>query len=153
MAVAIPYLILAAATVSAVGAIQQGQAAKAAARYNSTISTQNAQIARSEAQTLAEQQDRENYMRLGSIRANQGKSGGASEGSVLDVIGDAASQGELQKQQIKYGGELKARDFTNSSVLDNARARQAQTSSYFQAGGDLLAGGAGAYSNSLLKRT
>lgn len=154
MAVAIPYLVIAAAGVAAVGAIQQGQAARAASKYNTVVQTQNAQLARAEALTLSQQQDRQNYLRLGAINAAAGKSGGsASEGSVLDVIGDVASQGELQKQQIRLGGELKARDFTNTAMLDDARGRQAQRSSYFQAGGDLLAGGSSYYSNSLLSRS
>jgi len=154
MAVAIPYLIVAAAGVSAVAAVQQGQAAKAASNYNATIQNQNAVLARQEAAQLAEQQDRENYLRLGAINAAQAKGGGAAgQGSVLDVIGDAAAQGELQKQTILRSGELKARDASNTAGLDQARAHFAETNSYLQASGDLLGGGAGYYSNSLLKRS
>src|SRR4051812_34066134 len=152
-AVAIPYIIAAGAAVSAIGAIQQGRAAKAAANYNAQIASQNAGLARQEAATLEEQQARENYLRLGAIHAAAGKNGGvANEGSVLDVIADVAAQGEFQKQQIRLGGELKARDFNNSSILDNARAHQAERNSYYQAGADLLGGGASAYGSSLLKQ-
>lgn len=149
----LPYIVAAGAAVSAVGAIQQGRATSAASKYNATLQEQNAVASRAEARQLAEQQSRENYLRLGSIHAAQAKSGGAAnEGSVLDVLGDVAAQGELQKQQILYAGEVKAHDATNTAGLDRARARFATTSSYFQAGSDLLAGGAAYYSNSLLKQ-
>src|SRR3954468_14168830 len=112
MAAAIPFVIAASAAISAIGAICQGQAAKAAADYNATINTQNAQISRQESIDLARQNDRETYLRLGAIRAAQGHAGGdAGQGSVLDIIGDQAAQSELEKQNILYRGELKARGF------------------------------------------
>lgn len=147
MAVAIPFVVAASAAISAIGAIQQGKAAKAAADYNATINLQNAEIARSNAQAQAGQIDRENYLRLGAIRAAAGKSGGASsEGSVLDVLGDVAAQGELEKQQAIYQGELGARGYTNTATLDTFSGKSAQTSSYYKAGAELLGGGASAYS-------
>ena len=142
MAVAVPYLVVASAAVSAYGAIRQGQAAKAASKFNAAVADQNAVIARQEARDLAMQQSRENYLRLGAIRAAQGKSGGAAgEGSVLDVIGDAASQGELQRQYILRSGELKAAGFTNTGMLDRMSGKNAQTAGYMQAGSALLSGG------------
>jgi hypothetical protein len=155
MAPAIPYIMAASAAVSAIGAIQQGKAQKAAADYNATINIQNAQIARADAAAMAQQQDRENYLRLGAIRAAQGKSGGvANEGSVLDVLGDTAAQGELEKQNILYQGEQRARGFTNTAALDTFSGKQAQRSSYMKAGSELLSGGANAaYAYNRLKRT
>jgi hypothetical protein len=145
MAAAIPYIMAASAAVAAVGAIQQGKAAKAAADYNANISIQNAQIARADAAAMAKQQDRENYMRLGAIRAAQGKSGGEiGEGSVLDVLGDVAAQGEMEKQNIIYQGEQRARGFTNTATLDTFSGRQAQKSGYLKAGSELLGGAANA---------
>jgi hypothetical protein len=147
MAPAIPYIMAASAAVSAIGAIQQGKAQKAAADYNAAISIQNAQIARADAAAMAQQQDRENYLRLGAIRAAQGKSGGvANEGSVLDVLGDTAAQGELEKQNILYQGEQRARGFTNTAALDTFSGKQAQRSSYMKAGSELLGGAANAAS-------
>lgn len=148
MAVAIPFIIAASAAVSAYGAIRQGQAAKAAGVYNATVNEQNAQISRQEAKDLSRQQDRENYLRLGAVRANQGKAGGAAgEGSVLDVLADVAGQGELEKQNILYRGELKARGYTNTAALDAFGGKNAQTASYLKAGGELLGGGADTYTS------
>lgn len=153
MAAALPFLQIAGAVMSAVGALQQGSAAKSASDYNATISTQNAAIARQNAADRARQADRETYLRLGSIRANQGAAGGAAgEGSVLDVIGDVAAQSELEKQQILYQGELQARGFTNDATLETFSGEAKQSSGYWKAGSELL-GGAYGYASSQAKLT
>jgi hypothetical protein len=149
MAAALPFLMIAGSVMSAVGALQQGQAAKSAADYNSTIATQNSAIARQNAADKARQADRETYLRLGSIRANQGASGGNSgEGSVLDVIGDVAAQSELERQQIIYQGELQARGYQNEATLDTFSGETQQKASYWKAGSELLSGASKAYSAS-----
>ena len=146
MAAAVPWIIGASAAISAVSAIQQGKAARAAADYNATIELQNAQIARADAAAQAQQQDRENYLRLGAIRTAQGKAGGAAnEGSILDVLGDQAAQGEMEKQYILYQGEQRARGFTNTATLDAFSGRNAERSGYLKAGSELLSGGANSY--------
>lgn len=145
MAPAIPFIVAAAAVVGAGAAIQQGETAKAAANYNVKVNQQNAQIAKQQAEDLAVQRDRETFMRLGSIRAAQGKSGGSgSEGSVLDVLGDAAAQSELEKQYIIYRGKLGERQFNNTAGLDAFAGERAQTAGYMKAGSELLYG-AGSY--------
>lgn len=145
-AAAIPYIMMAGAAVAAYGAIRQGQIAKATGEYNATLNSQNAKLAEQEADMLAKQQHRENYLRMGALRAAQGKSGGAAgEGSVLDIIGDVAAQGELENQMIQYRGELKARGYTNTAALDRFSGEQAQRSSYLQAGSALLSGAGSAY--------
>lgn len=156
MAAAIPWIQGAAAVVGALSAIQQGRAAQAAANYNATINAQNAEISRADAAMEATQVQRENALRLGAIRANQGASGGAAgEGSVLDVLGDVAAQGELERQFVLYQGEQRARGFTNTAQLDRYSGRQARSASYMRAGTELLSGGAKAYQSyrSLLDRT
>ena len=145
-AAVLPIVMGASAVVGALSAIQQGKAAKAAADFNATISAQNADIARADAALQAQQIDRDNYLRLGAIRTAQGKSGGAAgEGSVLDVLGDQAAQGELEKQYALYQGEQRARGFTNTANLDTFSGKQAQKSGYLKAGSELLSGGAKAY--------
>jgi hypothetical protein len=145
MAAALPFIQIAGAVISAIGAIQQGQAAKASSDFNATVSQQNAQIARQNAADQAAQADRESYLRLGAIRAAAGASGGASgEGSVLDVLADSASQSELEKQNIIYRGELQARGYTNTAMLDTYSGNQAKSGSYLKAGAELLSGGANA---------
>jgi len=128
-----------AAGVSAVGAVMQGYSAYKMGKYNAKLAEGNADIARQEAKMLSQQQDRENYLRLGSIRAAQGKSGGAGdEGSVLDVIGDVAAEGERQKQYIIRAGEIKAGGYAATASLERASGRNAMTAGYLSAGAALL---------------
>jgi hypothetical protein len=146
MAVAIPFIVAAAAVVGAGAAIQQGETAKAAANYNVKVNQQNAQLAKQEAEDLAQQKNRETFMRLGSIKAAQGKSGGSgSAGSVLDVLGDAAAQSELDKQYTLYRGAIGERQFTNTAGLDAFTGNQAQSASYLKAGSELLSGAGNYY--------
>lgn len=155
MAFAIPYVIAAAAVTSAVGAIQQGKAAKAAAEFNARVAEQNSQIVHEQTIQEVRQFDREQYMRIGAIRAAQGKAGGAAnEGSVLDILADTAAQGEIQRQDIIYQGALAERGFQNTAVLDRFEGENAVRQSRLAAGKELLQGGANAYSaNGRLKRT
>lgn len=144
----VPYIVAASAVVSAVSAIRQGNAAEAAANFNANVQEQNAAASRAQARQQAQQIDRENYLRLGAIRAAQGKSGGeAGQGSVLDVLGDVAAQGELDKQNAIYSGEMAARGYTNTANLDRESGSTASTNGYFKAGTELLSGGASAYTS------
>src|SRR5438477_12950767 len=91
----------------AVGALQQGSSTEAAGKYNAEMGWQNAQLARQSAKDQALQATRENYLRLGDMRASIGASGGTG-GSFLDVLGDSAAQGELERQNIIYRGSVKS---------------------------------------------
>lgn len=145
MAAAIPFLQIAGTVVSVIGALSQGQAQSSAYEYNAAVAQQNAGVARDQAALQASQQERENKLRMGAIAAAQGKSGGTSSGSVLDVLGDVAAQGELERQSILYQGEINARGQMNTAALDRMSASNARTGSYFKAGSELLAGGAKMY--------
>lgn len=149
----IPYLAYAAAAVSAYSAIRQGQAGKATASYNAAIQEQNAARAKQQAGIQAEQSQRETYLRLGTIKANAAKNGGTSDqGSVLDVLGDSAAQGELQRQSIIRAGDYRAQDSTNTALLDTYQGQNAETAGYTSAASSLIGAGSTAYTNSLLRK-
>lgn len=153
IAPAIPYVMAAAATVSAYMVYQQSQASKDVGRYNAAINAQNADISRQQAAMQARQIERENFMRLGHIRAAQGKSGGTAEGSFLDVVGDVAAQGELERQNVLYRGELAARGYRNTAALDESQGTNAARAGVMRAGGELLSGISSAYTTgTALKR-
>lgn len=144
-------LTIAGAAVSAYGIYQQGMAQKSAAEYNSKVAQQNAQIARQQGELRARQQDRLNRLRLGTIRASAGASGGAAnEGSVLDIIADNAVQGELQKQEILYESELKARGYEGRKGLLDMEADSAGKGAVIGAAGALIGGAQQSYG--MLKR-
>lgn len=150
----LPIFQAAGTALSVFGAMQSGSAAKKAAEYNAAVNRQNAELAQIEARDAARIVDRQNYLLQGSIRAAAGASGGKQQGSVLDVIADAAAQGELEKQMILYRGQLKARGFRNTAELDEMGGDAAKTGSYLRAGSELLSGAINTYkSYTALKRT
>ncbi len=132
----------ASAVVGAVGAIQQGQAQANAANYNAQVAQQNATIAQQQAQQEAELQQREARKRIGAAHAGYGASGITMEGSPLDVLEASASNAELDKQTILYNGRIRALGYQNTATLDKYSASEALTSSYYDAFGALLSGGA-----------
>ena len=150
----LPIMQAAGTALSVFGSLQSGKASKQAAEFNEKINRQNAELALVEARDNARIVDRQNYLLRGSIVAAAGASGGKQDGSVLDVIADAAAQGELEKQMILYRGQLKARGYTNTAALDEYGGEVAQTGSYLKAGAELLSGGVNTYkSYTSLKRT
>lgn len=153
MAVAIPFMMYAAAAVAAVSAIKQGQAAQAAATFNAISSKQSAAQARADALAQSIQIQRDNVLRLGNIRAGAGAGGGTGEGSVLDVVADVAAQGELQRQWSIYQGESRARGFVNTANLDVMQGRNAAEAGYMSAGTALLGAGQGVQAQQRLQRT
>ena len=154
MAVTVPVLLWVSAGLAAVSAIKQGQAANAASAFNAMVQKQNSEQARSEARMQSAQTERENFLRLGAIRAAQGASGGTGEGSVLDVIADTARQGELERQYKLYQGEAAARGYANTAALDTMQGQASQQAAQLRAGTELLGGAASEMSaQQKLKRT
>lgn len=131
-------MMYASAAMSAASAIQQGKAASAAANYNAMIQKGEAAQARSEALAQSVQQQRQTVLRLGAARAAVGKSGGTGEGSALDVIGDMAAQGELERQWIMYQGESKARGYDRTATLDQMQGRAAMDAGIMRGAGAAL---------------
>ena len=150
----LPIIQAAGTAISVFGQLKEGKSKKQAAEFNEKVNRQNAELALTEARDNARLVDRQNYLLRGSIVAAAGASGGTQGGSVLDVIADAAAQGELEKQMILYRGQLKARGYTNSAELDEFSGDAAQTGSYLRAGSELLSGAVNTYkSYASLKRT
>lgn len=130
---------------SAVSSISSGNAARASGDYNAAIYAQNAEVTRQRAAADEARQRRENLLRAGNLRAGYGASGVTLDGSPLDVLEMAATTGELDAQNVRYKGSLRAIGYENSAALDTAGASNALTSSYYRAGSELLSGGAKAY--------
>lgn len=124
---------------------QHGQAINAAAQFNATVAEQNADAAREETRLQVRAQDRETYMRLGAIKAGAAKNGGTMGGSALDVLADTAFESEFQRQTTMYAGELKARGFQNTAMLDRMQGAAGIGFGNTQATSDLLQGGAKSY--------
>lgn len=127
--------------VSAVGSIQQGQAAKQSADYNAKVASANAQQAKNNATMAAnageEQaaiQSQKTKAAVGSTLANQAAGGiDVNSGSAVDVRSSEADLGQLDALTIRsnaakeaYGYQTQASNFTAQSGLDTAEGKNAQ---------------------------
>lgn len=134
---------VAAAGVSAVGSIMQGNAQARADNYNAEVEKQNADSARAAAAAQAQQTERDNARKMGQITAAYGASGiDPNQGSPLDVMADMADEGELSKRLVLYQGEVDARAAGQRATLDTMQGKSAQTAGYISAGSTLLSAGA-----------
>lgn len=127
------------AAISAIGAIQQGQAAQQQADFQADVQVQQAIRER---QIAREQEDdfRRNQSRLQARRrAVLGGSGvQSSTGSPLFASEDFAAETELQALRIRAGGRTRASRLEQQATLTAASGRNARTASFFKAGGSLL---------------
>lgn len=150
----IPYIAAAGAAVAAASSIQQGKAVKAAASFNEKIARENAAIEHERTLQRRRQLEREHFLRIGAIRQGQGASGGAQEGSVLDILSDTAAQVEIERQDIISRGAIAERSHLNTASLEKAEGEAAYKSSRMAAGSELLKGASSTYAaNDRLKRT
>ena len=146
MAVAIPFIVAAAAVASTVSAIQQSSAASKADKYNAAVAGQNAQIATDQANMQLQQQQTDTYRKLGALKAGYGASGVTNSGSPLDVLADSFTQSELDANTIIYNGKVRSAGYTNSANLSNASAANAKTAGYTKAASSMLLGATNSYS-------
>ena len=142
MAQAVPFIMAAGAVMSAVGAIQQGKAAKNAANYNAAIATNDARIAELQAQAEESRHRRMARKAIGGIRAAYGASGVTLEGTPTDVLYESVANAESDALNIRYGGLLRSQGFMNTAQLDRMQGKNAQTAGYMNAASSLLSGGA-----------
>lgn len=160
---------VAGASIGALGAIQQGKAAKASATYNAEVATNNAAIAKQNASFAAQEGTAnteaaamQNRAKVGAITANQGASGvDVNSGSSIDVRSSAAELGELNALTVRsnaarqvYGYQTEGTNYQAQAGLDTAQAANAMPAAAIGATSTLLGGvgsSASAYSNYLQK--
>lgn len=137
-------LIIAGTAMQAIGAIQQGNAARGAANYNAAMLDQNAATERQQAGAREDAQRRRAAQVLGSQRAAFAQSGGGMGGSAADVMQQSAINAELDALTLRYEGDLRARGMESQAVGERFAGKQAQRQGYMQAVGSIL-GGVGQY--------
>jgi hypothetical protein len=139
----------AAAVVSAVGAIAQGQAAAQQGKYQSEVMRQQAERERQEAAVREDDYRRQASRDMATRRALMGASGvDSGTGSPLMVSEDMIGEAEYQALRIRSGGEVQATRLEQQAQLARMAGSNAQSGSYFRAGASLLQGagyGYGAY--------
>lgn len=120
--------------------VQQGAAAKDAAEFNAAVARNDALAAQQQGAFDARQISRRNRLRQASRRARFAASGVELSGSAVDVMFDSAVQEELDRKTAIYRGNLRSNRSTAEAGLQEAAGKNAQTSSFFQAGGTFLSG-------------
>ena len=140
--------LIAGAVFSGVGAIQQGQAAKAQGKFQAAILTQQATRDRLQAESDEEDFRRNQSRILAARRAALGASGvEAGAGSPLLVSEDFASEVELQALRIRTGGEVTATRAEQQAVLQSFQGRAASRAGFVRGGSLLLTGVGKTFSN------
>lgn len=140
------------AATSAMGAIQQGNAQKAAADRQAQIDERNKILADQDrirdvqtAQIAAEDKRRENRRQYAALRAAYGSSGIEMAGSPLDVLTDVSTEMALDERRIEDEGLVKNREgalrmlgLQESADSSRAAGRNAKRAGYISAGSTLL---------------
>lgn len=124
MAVAIPFIMLAGAAVSAMGAAQAAKATETASLYNAKQNEQNAKLAEEQSRADAARFGVQYRRQEGSMIAEFGTSGLTAEGTE-SVLADSAMNARLDEETIKYKGRIRALGFYNSATLDRFAAETA----------------------------
>lgn len=139
MAAAIPFVMVAGAAISAMGAIQSGKAESTAALYNARQNEINAGLSEQQANADAARFGVQYRRHEGAMIAGFGASGLSAEGTE-SVLADSASNARLDEETIKYKGRLRAMGFYNSATLDRFAAKTAVDQSHLKAASALLTG-------------
>lgn len=126
--------------VGVIGAIQQGNAAKAAADFNAKIAERDAKIQRQNAGLAAERQREATTRRLATTRANIASSGITPQGSPLDVLEETAALGK-QDELNAAAGFLNSADASNlDAQRERIAGKNAKKSAFFNAAGTAFGG-------------
>jgi hypothetical protein len=128
--------------VSAVGMVQQGQAANAAAKSNAKALEQQAEAENRAAGAREEAQRRQARQFLGGQRAALAQAGIGLDGSAYDVARQSGINAELDALNIRYDGQLAAAGLQGRADMTRFEGRQARTAGYIGAGTALLQGAA-----------
>jgi len=134
-------MMAAGSAISAIGAIQSGQATAASARFQAGIMRQQAERERLEAEGREDDFRRDASRLMARRRATLGATGvEPTEGSPLLVTEDMAGETELQALRIRSGGELNATRLEQQAMLEGFRGRVASREGFMRAGAALLSG-------------
>lgn len=132
---------LAGTAVSALGAIQAGNAQNEAAQYNAKIADNNAAAERERASYDAGLIKDERRRVIGSQRAAMAANGlEISTGSPVAVLGDTTGQSEMDVLARIYGGESAATAYGNDATRMRIEGKAAKQAGMIGAGTTLLTG-------------
>ena len=126
--------------VSAVSAIQQGNAAAAAGDFNAEILEEQADREQQIAKRESDEERRKGSRLLAAFRAGLGGAGVTSEGTPILAQSDIAAQTELNARTIEAGGATRARRLRQEAGLERFSGSNARRQGRFNAGTSILGG-------------
>lgn len=136
--------------IGAYGAWKAGEDQSDALDYQKQIAQQNARNSMIAAKINASRANMQFQKLQGQDIANYGASGvEGSSGSVLAVLGANAQGAEMDKQNILYGGQLRAINYQNQASVDSVAAGRASQAGTLGAVGGLFLGASRLYGNSI----
>jgi hypothetical protein len=139
-------LMIVGTAVTAYGQYQAGQDKKAALDYNAQIEERNAQVRLEKAEYDANQKDKRTRAVIASQRVAFAAGGFTVAGTPLDTLRDTATQGEMDRMAIMYGGEMDAENSRNQATLNRMEGKAASKAGKFAAAGTVLSGAGSATS-------
>lgn len=155
-------LMIGSTVMGAAGAIQQGKAANASAKYNAQVADMNAKISERQARDAVERgaiEEQQQRMKTSQIIGKQKAAMAANGvdlkfGSPLDTLVDTATMGELDALTIRANTYREERDIRQQGLnsqsqagLLRAEGAAAKSAGFMNAFGTILGGGSKAYSN------
>jgi hypothetical protein len=135
---------LAMTAVSAVGTIMGGSAANDAAKFEAKQMEQQAGQERAASQRVALEKRRESRLvnsRVTAVAAGSGA--GATDPTVIDLLGENEAAGEYNALSSLYEGEEKARGLEMGASARRYEGKVAKQSAMLKGGATLLGGAAG----------
>lgn len=133
-------LMMAAAVVSAIGTLQEGQAARSEAEAEARNREREAQIAREQARARANEQRRDGAARLARARVRLAGRGARLEGTPLDVLGQIGSESALDALDAEHAGQLQSDRNLTQAAAGRRRGATAYRRARSRAGASLLRG-------------
>lgn len=141
MADPISWVMLAGAAISAMGAVSQANAQKAAHSYNAKLLERDAIVATDQAHADSLLVQRRAAQDHGSLLAGYGASGVATdEGSPMEVLRMSVANAKLDEGTILYKGRLKATGYADSVTMERQAGRVAEQQGYLNSASYLLTG-------------
>ena len=132
---------LAGTVISAVGAIEQGNAAKRAANYEAAQMEQRANEALAIGQKKAFQAQEQKDRALSALNARSAASGGDTSDPGIETLGAGIeNRGETQALMEFYKGESASDNYKDAANAARYRGSQAKAGSYFKAAGTVFDG-------------
>lgn len=142
LAAAVPYISAAGTILSTVGTISAGRAEDKAAKFQAAQMQQQAGQERAAGQREAIDERRKARLAESRALAVSAASGaGASDPTVLDIMGDLESEGEYRALTALYNGEERARGLESGAAAKRFEGATAKRAGYMKGGATILGGG------------